>query len=363
MPEGYTHLRCAWRAVRAQKLTADLHREAFFAGANGPDMLFCYQVWKPARKRAHPLPDLGERMHNENTGAFLRALIEGAKTPVQRSYAAGFLCHYGADTVVHPYVVLATSPGQAYEGPGGHGYFEIALDSQLHERDTGDAAVPVAHCCPRMDDAALDEVIPLLAGAIEAAYGERYPEQALRDAFVQATFIRSLFVCRGPVKRGLLVFCCGFLCTGATLGMYLLGFAGKDIIIYFGVLQCLGCCMMLWPLFRRANSALLTIVALAMIVLGLWLRTVGFSFPWLTVLGFAPYGFASSDYFPLFPNLGYFLLGAVLGRALYAEKKSLLPRENPPAKALQWMGRESLLIYLLHQPILAAVVGAIAMIK
>ena len=32
MPEGYTHLRCAWRAVRAQKLTADLHREAFFAG-------------------------------------------------------------------------------------------------------------------------------------------------------------------------------------------------------------------------------------------------------------------------------------------------------------------------------------------
>ena len=90
---------------------------------------------------------------------------------------------------------------------------------------------------------------------------------------------------------------------------------------------------------------------------------MGFSFPWLTVLGFAPYGFASSDYFPLFPNLGYFLLGAVLGRALYAERKSLLPGGNPPAKALQWMGRRSLLIYLLHQPILAAVVGAIAMIK
>ena len=121
MPEGYTHLRCAWRAARAQKLTADLHREAFFAGANGPDMLFCYQVWKPAKKRAYPLPDLGERMHNENTGAFLRALLDGAKTPVQRSYAAGFLCHYAADTVVHPYVVLVTSPGQAYEGPGGHG--------------------------------------------------------------------------------------------------------------------------------------------------------------------------------------------------------------------------------------------------
>ena len=167
----------------------------------------------------------------------------------------------------------------------------------------------------------------------------------------------------GHTRRGLIVFACGMVCTLVTLGMYLLGFAGKDIIIYFGVLQCLGCCMMLWPLFRRANSALLAILAFVMIALGLWLRTVGFSFPWLTVLGFAPYGFASSDYFPLFPNLGYFLLGGVLGRALYAEKKSLLPRENPPAKALQWMGRKSLLIYLLHQPILAAAVGAIAMIK
>ena len=111
-----------------------------------------------------------------------------------------------------------------------------------------------------------------------------------------------------PVKRGLLVFCCGFLCTGATVGMYLLGFAGKDIIIYFGVLQCLGCCMMLWPLFRRANSALLAIVALAMIVLGLWLRTVGFwrcpgiSSPW----AFARHGFSPRTISPCFQTWAIF---------------------------------------------------------
>ena len=166
-----------------------------------------------------------------------------------------------------------------------------------------------------------------------------------------------------PVKRGAQVFFCGFLCTGVTVGMYLLGFAGKDIIIYFGVLQCLGCCMMLWPLFRRVDSNALLVLAAAMVALGLWLRTVGFSFPWLTVFGFAPYGFASSDYFPLFPNLGYFLLGAVLGRKLYAQKSSRFPREDPSAKALQWMGRNSLLIYLLHQPILAAIVGGIAILR
>lgn len=162
------------------------------------------------------------------------------------------------------------------------------------------------------------------------------------------------------VKRGFQVFCCGFLCTAATLGMYLLGFAGKDIIIYYGVLQCLGSCMMLWPVFRKGSSPVLVLLGCAMAAAGLWLRTRGFSFHWLTVVGFAPYHFASSDYFPLLPNLGYFLLGAVVGRKLYPEKRSLFPREQTPLPGLQWMGRHSLLLYLLHQPVLAALTAGLA---
>ena len=170
----------------------------------------------------------------------------------------------------------------------------------------------------------------------------------------------SVTLGRHPVKRGLQVFLCGFLCTAATVGMYLLGAAGKDIIIYYGVLHCLGTSMLLWPLFRKGSNALLAFLALGMITLGLWLRTKGFSFPWLTVLGFCPYGFASSDFFPLFPNLGYFLLGALLGRRLYGQKESRFRTEHPPLPFLQWCGRHSLTIYLLHQPILAAVVALIA---
>ena len=165
-----------------------------------------------------------------------------------------------------------------------------------------------------------------------------------------------------PVRRGLQVFLCGFLCTAATVGMYLAGAAGRDIVIYFGVLHCLGVCMMLWPLFRRGSNAALAIAAALMITLGLWLRTRGFSFPWLTILGFCPYGFASSDFFPLFPNLGYFLLGAILGRRVYTGKRSLFPREDPPLPFLRWCGRKSLPIYLLHQPILAAAVAGYALL-
>ena len=163
-----------------------------------------------------------------------------------------------------------------------------------------------------------------------------------------------------PVKRGAQVFLCGFLCTGVTLAMYLLGFAGKGIIIYIGVLQCLGLCMMLWPLFRRCPDRGLVALGLAMTIAGWYLRTQAFPFWLLTPLGFAPYGFTSSDYFPLLPNLGYFLLGAVVGKRAYAGRKSLFPRETPPLGFLRWLGRHSLMIYLLHQPVLAAIVAAIA---
>ena len=170
----------------------------------------------------------------------------------------------------------------------------------------------------------------------------------------------SVTLGRCPVKRGAQVFLCGFLCTGVTLGMYLLGFAGKGIIIYMGVLQCLGLCMMLWPLLRRCPDWGLVALGLAMTIAGWYLRTQAFPFWLLTPLGFAPYGFTSSDYFPLLPNLGYFLLGAVVGKRAYAGRKSLFPRETPPLGLFRWMGRHSLMIYLLHQPVLAAIVAAIA---
>ena len=170
----------------------------------------------------------------------------------------------------------------------------------------------------------------------------------------------SVTLGRCPVKRGAQVFLCGFLCTGVTLGMYLLGFAGKGIIIYMGVLQCLGLCMMLWPLFRRCPDWALAALGLAMTITGWYLRTQAFPFWLLTPLGFAPYGFTSSDYFPLLPNFGYFLLGAVAGKRAYAGRKSLFPRETPPLGLFRWLGRHSLMIYLLHQPVLAAIVAAIA---
>ena len=164
-----------------------------------------------------------------------------------------------------------------------------------------------------------------------------------------------------PGKRAFAILGGSAVISLVTTGMYLLGFANKGIIIYFGVLHCLGCCMLLWLLFRKFSPPALLITGLILAALGLYLRKeASADHPWLLVFGMIPHDFASSDYFPLLPNFGYFLMGASLGRTLYKEKVTLLPNinaNNPIIRFFSFFGKHSLLIYLLHQPILAGLVG------
>ena len=161
------------------------------------------------------------------------------------------------------------------------------------------------------------------------------------------------------LRRGVQVFLCGLLCTLVTAGMYSLGLADRSIVIYFGVLHCLGVCMVLWHWLRRLPGWVNGLLGAVLVVLGLILGQLYLDVHWsLIPLGLCPAGFYSSDYFPLLPNLGFFLLGTELGRTLYREKKTRLPRispQLPPIRLLTAMGRHSLLIYLLHQPVLAGI--------
>lgn len=164
---------------------------------------------------------------------------------------------------------------------------------------------------------------------------------------------------RHSVRRGLIVLLCGGIITAVTYCMYKYFHFTKDIIIYFGVLQCLGCCMILWWFFKRLPSWVLVILGCAMVVAGLYLNTVILvDHPWLIPFGFLYPNFVTADYFPLLPHLGFFLLGAVLGRKLYADKQSLLPMvspRNPIVGALCFCGRHSLWLYLLHQPLITGI--------
>lgn len=177
----------------------------------------------------------------------------------------------------------------------------------------------------------------------------------------------SITLGRRNVRRGLIVIGGGFLCTAVTVGMYLLGFAGRGLIIYFGVLHCLGCCMLLWQPVRKLPVWLLAAVGIVLVGLGFWFAELpAVDTPWLVPLGLTPDNFWSSDYFPLLPYFGFFLLGAVLGKTVYRQKKTLLPGvndRNPVLRFLQWCGKQSLWIYLLHQPVLSGICWLLLLMK
>ena len=158
-------------------------------------------------------------------------------------------------------------------------------------------------------------------------------------------------------RRGLIVLAAGLLVSAVTIVMHRYFAFHESVIIRFGVLHCLGICMLLWPLFRKLPWWGLVAVGIPMVILGLWVSGIRIDISWLYPLGLRVEGFQSADYFPLLPNLGFFLLGAAIGRTAYRKKASLLPdlSGNPIVRFFTFCGRQSLPIYLLHQPILSGI--------
>lgn len=200
MPEGYTHLRIAKNAAAAVRYRLKWPA-AFAAGANGPDSFFCYEVWRKPAKRRYDLPALGRRLHEENTGPFLLCMFRRVRTVAQIEFVLGFLSHYAADTVLHPYIAALCQPGMPYAEAGGHGYFEIALDSTLHEQDTGDALVPGDESSPPLVGQALAEVSQLLHECLLEVYRADVPVEYIADSFYYTNRLRRLFVSRHGVRR------------------------------------------------------------------------------------------------------------------------------------------------------------------
>lgn len=77
---------------------------------------------------------------------------------------------------------------------------------------------------------------------------------------------------------------------------------------------------------------------------------------WLVWLGWRPPAYGAVDYFPIFPWFGVVLLGIAIGNLVYGSGRRAfaLPDLSAwfPPNALQWLGKRSLLIYVIHQPIM-----------
>ncbi len=163
-------------------------------------------------------------------------------------------------------------------------------------------------------------------------------------------------VAKKYVLRGLKIFSCGLAITAVTWFLVPRGF------IFFGILHFIGLAVILaYPFLRwpRYNF----ILGLAAIFTGWFVSLQLFPFPYLIWLGFVYPGAYSLDYFPVFPWLGLALLGIYYGNLLYpGGKRSFFLKDlkNPATDFLGILGRNSLLIYLVHQPIILGIILALS---
>ena len=180
---------------------------------------------------------------------------------------------------------------------------------------------------------------------------------------------------RSTLKRGVIVLAAGLGVTLVTaVLMPLFGFTGAEI--YFGILHCLGSCMiitgLLMPIIKKINPivgmaasvilfSVFYSVSSGSLLFGLIpLPDALYSTNYLAPLGFFSSSFFSADYFGILPWLFMFLFGAFLGK--YASDGAF-PKwtYKKRCKPFAFIGRNSLWFYLAHQPVIYGVLFLVSL--
>lgn len=134
-------------------------------------------------------------------------------------------------------------------------------------------------------------------------------------------------------------------------------FMFPDSWIYFGVLHFIVLATVLCWFLMRYEKWLLPL-ALAVLGLGWLYQSATFNQPMLQWLGMMTYKPMTEDYVPIIPWLGVMLIGLRVGvwaTAHPATTQVKWPLSVMPPHTLKpvgWLGRHSLAVYMLHQPLL-----------
>ncbi|RYH06413.1 heparan-alpha-glucosaminide N-acetyltransferase [Tropicimonas sp. IMCC6043] len=127
-----------------------------------------------------------------------------------------------------------------------------------------------------------------------------------------------------------------------------------NAFVYFGILHAITVARFAGLAFLRLPSGITAAVAGLVFVLPHYVQSAAFDTRWLAWIGFSLNRPLALDFEPVFPWLAPCLLGIAATRV--ALRKGVLHRlarrgrsAGPLARALGWAGRNSLVIYLLHQ--------------
>ncbi|MET1411875.1 heparan-alpha-glucosaminide N-acetyltransferase [Roseibium sp. HPY-6] len=144
-------------------------------------------------------------------------------------------------------------------------------------------------------------------------------------------------------------------------------FTFGENFVRFGILHCIAASSLISLPFLRSPFWTSGAAALFLLTLPLWASSAAFDgAPWLWT-GLGTPGFGSVDYVPIAPWAGIALAGLSLSKVFRKlqiwQRLSVLSFSGRAGGLTRLMGRHSLSIYLLHQPILYGLVWAAAMVS
>jgi len=150
---------------------------------------------------------------------------------------------------------------------------------------------------------------------------------------------------KNTVKRGIKVLIFAMVITLVTYIFF------REQYIRFGILHLLGTSMILFPLLKKMNNILLLITAVFIALAAISIKSTLVDTGLLIPFGVIYRGFATLDYYPISPYLSVFILG-ILAYKMYYYKGQSIFKFHYKNEYLSMISKNSLAIYLIHQPVL-----------
>jgi uncharacterized membrane protein len=200
----------------------------------------------------------------------------------------------------------------------------------------------------------------LIETDIPAEHGWRWFARLIAGSFLTLVGVSLVLATRGGLNRAAFLKRLAMVAGAALLVTLGTRIAMPDAFIFFGILHHVA----VGSVLALPFLALPTGVVVAAV-------PVAFALPWLVDhslfdrtglvwLGLSELPVRSADFVPVFPWFGCVLAGIVLARLFLPRARSSAAlrwrARSLPARTLVWGGRNSLLVYLVHQPVFIGVI-------
>lgn len=162
-------------------------------------------------------------------------------------------------------------------------------------------------------------------------------------------------------RRWIFVVVAAALVTAGTLWML------PEYFVFFGVLHAIALFSLLGLLFLRLDTHLVLAIGIGWVMISFVWSDPAFIDRGLAWIGFWPTSPLTADIVPVFPWFGVVLIGMALMRFVRDSERMRRVLEwrssAPPIRGLAFIGRWSLAVYLIHQPVILGICYLLMMVQ